>query len=280
MRYVFLGSPEFATKVLDQLINAGIPPVALVCNPDRPAGRKKILTPPATKKLIQDRGLDIKIFQPENKQELTALSPTLTAMANFGIVAAYGLIIPREFIESFKQGIIGVHPSLLPKYRGASPIRSAILAGEERTGVSLFMLDEKVDHGPILAQKDLYIDSQRYNELADELAVLSGNLLAEILTDFDEGKIEPVEQNHENATLTSKFTTEDAYIPWDDLKDAQGGDLVKAKDIFKKVRAFNPEPGAFTFIDNKRIKLLRVEIEESKLILKQIQKEGKKPEVI
>ncbi|MBU2101257.1 hypothetical protein KKH05_00840, partial [Patescibacteria group bacterium] len=261
-------------------IDAGMSPVALVCNPDRPAGRKKILTPPATKKLIQEKDLNIEIFQPENKQELVALSPTLTEMADFGIVAAYGLIIPRKFIESFKQGIIGVHPSLLPKYRGASPIRSAMLAGEKVTGVSLFMLDEKVDHGAILAQKDVYITGQYYEELAEELAILSGNLLVEILPDFKDKKIEAKEQNHEEATSTEKFTTEDARIEFEDLKIAQGGNLGKAEQILRKIKAFNPEPGAFTFIDKKRTKILRARLEDSKLILEQVQKEGKKPEFV
>ncbi|MFH1694381.1 MAG: methionyl-tRNA formyltransferase [Patescibacteria group bacterium] len=280
MRYIFLGSPEFASQVLETLIDAGMSPVALVCNPDRPAGRKKILTPPATKKLIQEKDLNIEIFQPENKQELVALSPTLTEMADFGIVAAYGLIIPRKFIESFKQGIIGVHPSLLPKYRGASPIRSAMLAGEKVTGVSLFMLDEKVDHGAILAQKDVYITGQYYEELAEELAILSGNLLVEILPDFKDKKIEAKEQNHEEATSTEKFTTEDARIEFEDLKIAQGGNLGKAEQILRKIKAFNPEPGAFTFIDKKRTKILRARLEDSKLILEQVQKEGKKPEFV
>ncbi|MDD5710940.1 MAG: methionyl-tRNA formyltransferase [Candidatus Colwellbacteria bacterium] len=280
MRYVFFGSPAFAATVLERLIDAGLPPMALVCNPDRPAGRKKILTPPDTKKLVLTNQLPIGIYQPENKGELSALGDKLSDGADFGIVAAYALIIPDAFIKSFRLGIIGVHPSLLPKYRGASPIQSAILAGEKRTGTTLFMLDSEVDHGPIIASKELEIRDAYYGELANELAEVSGELLAEMLPDFSKGKLIPREQDHTLATATQKFGTEDAYINPDDLEQAQAGNLSKAQEALRKIRAFNPEPGAFTFINERRTKLLRARIEKSKIVLEQIQEEGSNPKFI
>ncbi|MDP2598520.1 MAG: methionyl-tRNA formyltransferase, partial [Candidatus Liptonbacteria bacterium] len=157
-KYVFFGTPEFAAIVLDKLISAGFPPSAVVCNPDRPVGRKKIITPPATKSQIMVRGSrfmdEIKILQPEKldsgfEHQISNIKP------EFGIVAAYAKIIPKNIIELFPKGVIGVHPSLLPKYRGASPIQSAILDGEKEAGVTLYLLDEKMDHGPILEQREL-----------------------------------------------------------------------------------------------------------------------------
>ncbi len=277
IRYVFLGTPAFAAVILGKLIDAGLPPVALVCNPDRPVGRKQVLTPPETKKLVVNKKLPIKIYQPANKEELLALSPTLSGMADFGVLAAYALIIPDSFIQSFKSGILGIHPSLLPKYRGASPVQSAMLAGEKTTGTTLFMLDNEVDHGPIVAGRELEIGNSYYQELAEELAGTSAELLVEILPDFSEGKLIPQKQNHSLATMSKKFRTEDAYIEPDDLEQARGGDLLKAKEILQKIRAFNQEPGAFTFIEGKRTKLLRARIDDGKLFLEKIQKEGKDP---
>src|SRR3989344_7471855 len=154
MKYVFFGTPNFATRVLEGLINGGNPPSVLVCNPDKPVGRKKIITPPPTKQLILNREVPMNIFQPGSVKELSDLSDELFRECDFGVVAAYGQIIPRKVIDSARLGIIGVHPSILPKLRGASPIQGAILEGYEETGVSLFMLDEEVDHGPVLVQRE------------------------------------------------------------------------------------------------------------------------------
>jgi methionyl-tRNA formyltransferase len=277
MRYVFFGSPAFSAIVLERLVNAGLPPMALVCNPDKPVGRKKILAPPETKKMVINKKLPIGVYQPKDKNELLTIVDRLSDGADFGIVAAYSMIIPDSFIKSFKRGIIGVHPSLLPKYRGASPIQSAMLADEKTTGTTLFMLDSEVDHGPIITSRELEIGSVYYTELAEKLAGLSGQLLAEILPDFSEGKLIPKTQDHTLATLTKKFETEDAHINENELKLAQGGDLLKAKEIVKKIRVFYPEPGAFTFIDGKRTKLLRARIDSGKLVLEKIQKEGGNP---
>ena len=139
MSYVFFGSPQFAAIILTKLIDAGMVPSSLVCNPDRPVGRKRIITSPQTKQIIQELvgkndGLKIKVFQPETKDELVSLKSEIFKNADIGIVAAYSQIIPVDVIEEPSLGIIGVHPSLLPRYRGASPIQSAMLVGDIETG--------------------------------------------------------------------------------------------------------------------------------------------------
>jgi len=288
MSYVFFGSPEFAAIILDKLINAGFMPEAVVCNPDRPVGRKQIITPPPVKtsimrqvESIKDK---IKIFQPENLSEAKYL--LLNTKYDFFIVAAYSKIIPEEIIGIPKLGVIGVHPSLLPKYRGATPIQSVILNGEKETGATLFLIDEKVDHGPIFAQRKLEILNSNFEILNKKLAELSGNLLVETLPKFLKGEIKPQEQNHNQATFTKKFTTEDGFIKSEDLEEARVKGGQKAIEIERKIRALNPDPGVWTLglkspfrmPENKRIKLLEGRLSPSgSLILTRVQVEGKTP---
>ncbi len=291
-KYVFFGTPEFAAIILEGLIRANMAPAAVVCNPDRPVGRKKIITPPPTKALLmKHEARSIEILQPEKldgnfKRQISNIKP------EFGIVAAYAKIIPKDVIELFSRGIIGVHPSLLPKYRGSSPIQSAVLDGEKETGVTLYILDEKVDHGPILAQKRFMVHgSWTYLELQKKLAELGGALLVETLPRFLKGEMKPQAQNENEATYTKKFTGEDGFVREADLQSALAGkDLQKTLEIERKIRALNPEPGAWTMsrsmvhgswsMDTKRIKLLESEIKDGKLKLKKIQEEGGKPKLV
>lgn len=299
MNYAFFGSPRFAAIILKKLIDAGMPPAVLVCNPDRPVGRKKIITPPETKSCIANRPSTssghINILQPENIDELQATSYKLHDLrCDFAIVAAYSKIIPKEIIELFPKGVIGVHPSLLPKYRGASPIQSAILHGEETTGVTLYLLDEKMDHGPLIAQRKSQIANRSYVELHDTLAELGGQLLVDTIPKFLRDEIVPQEQNHSQATFTKKFSVEDAFVDPQELEKACRIDIPDteiALTIERKILALNPEPGVWTIIkvngkgkmengDTKkqiRIKLLEARIEEGQLVLTKIQYEGKQP---
>lgn len=273
MKYVFFGTPRFATRILERLIETDMQPSALVCNPDRPVGRKRVITPPLTKRLILNKGLNIKILQPESKKELLALSDEIFRDSDLGIVAAYSQIIPQEVIDKARLGIIGVHPSLLPKLRGSSPIQTAILEGHEETGVTLFMLDEKIDHGSVIGKKKFRAREYTYLELEKRLADLAGDMLIETLPRFMIGKIEPEAQDDSQATYTRKFSTEDGYVDPKDLEKAQNGGQ-NALEILRKIRALNPEPGVYTMLDNKRTKLLDAEIRDNKLVLKEIQKEG------
>jgi len=280
MRYIFFGTPQFATIILEKLINNGFIPEAVVCNPDKPVGRKKIITPPPVKQLIANRKAQSAIFQPENLSDVK--SQLSKVNCQIFIVAAYAQIIPKEILEIPRLGTIGVHPSLLPKYRGPTPIQTAILNGEEKTGVTLFLMDEKMDHGPIIRSEKLVISNEETTEtLTKKLAELGAELLIQFLRN-PEIKLQP--QDESQATYTKKFSTQDAYIEPLDLEKAQqeGGEI--AIQIDRKIRALNPEPGTWTFRQTqgkpKRVKILEAKLIDGKLKIAKIQIEGKKPQII
>ena len=290
MNYIFFGTPEFAVIILEKLINAGFIPEAVVCNPDKPVGRKKNITPPPVKVLAEK--YKINILQPEilanYKLQITNYKP------DFFIVAAYSKILPKEILKISRFGTIGVHPSLLPKYRGASPIQTTILNGEKETGVTLYLMDKEIDSGPILATSHLPLsNSDNYELMIKKLAESGADLLVEFLR-----KIEPISnqqlvisnlaipQDESQATYTKKFKTEDAFIESQDLEKAQNGSAGSsqvAAEIDRKIRALNPEPGTFTLSLSKgglskRMKILEAILTaDGKLKLKKIQYEGKKP---
>jgi len=271
-KYIFWGTPDFAAIILEKLVKAGFLPEAVVCNPDRPVGRKKIITPPLVKQLaLNNKKWQTEILQPEEftedfKLQLSGLKP------DFFVIAAYGKIIPKEILEIPRLGAVVVHPSLLPKYRGASPIQSVILNGEKETGTTLFLADEKVDHGKILAASALLLEANdNYGSLLKKLAELSGNLLVEKLPKFVKGEITPLVQDEAQATYTKKFITEDSYV-----------NLEKDEPVVieRKARALNPEPGVWTNLNSKRTKILEVELTpDGKIKLKKIQFEGKRPTI-
>ena len=283
MKFVFFGTPEFAAIILEKLINAGFIPQAVVCNPDKPAGRKKIITPPPVKKLLIEKFKDykIKILQPE-KFDNYLITQLLNYQTDIFIIAAYGQIIPEKMLKIPRLGSIGVHPSLLPKYRGPSPIQSAILNGEEETGATLFLMDEKIDNGPIIAQRKLEfsISNFQFAKLQRELAMLSAGLLIETLPNIEERIKNAKPQDKSQVTFTKKFKTEDAFIKPSDLEKAQNQGGKIAIEIDRKIRAFNPEPGAWTIIEKKRVKFLEAKMQETKLKLVKIQVEGKKPQIL
>jgi methionyl-tRNA formyltransferase len=295
MKYVFFGSPRFAAIILARLIEVGMPPVALICNPDRPVGRKHIITSPATKQVVFDAaeksGVSsaIAILQPEKIDD--AFISQLRALApDFFIVAAYAKIIPRAVLDIPRLGTLGTHPSLLPKYRGASPIQSALLAGETTTGTTIYAMDEKMDHGAIYVQREQPIaEDMNYLALEKQLAALSADALIKVIPDFFAGKLTPQIQDESEMTLTKKFITQDGFVEEKDLKDATkensetntGGSKGKARIIFNKINALNPEPGCWTIQNGKRIKLLEAKIEPNGLLkLTAIQEEGQKPKRI
>ncbi|MBI5079659.1 hypothetical protein HZB06_03290, partial [Candidatus Wolfebacteria bacterium] len=201
---------------------------------------------------------------------------------------------PKEILAIPRLGTIGVHPSLLPKYRGSSPIQTAILNGDEITGTTLYFIDEKMDHGPILAQRELKfpIFNFQFSKLHNALAELSADLLIQFLRNYENirkyEKIEGVAQDESQATYTKKFSSQNAFIEPKDLEKAQTEGREIAEKIERKIRALNPEPGVWTqSYENtklyeitktkKRVKLLEAEIKDGKLKLKKIQIEGKNP---
>ena len=257
MRYIFFGTPEFAAIVLDKLIDAGYIPSAVVCNPDEPIGRKQVLASPPVKELAEKN--NIPVFQPKKlRGNAEFLEQLKNLKPNLAIIAAYGKILPKEILSPY-IGFINVHPSLLPKYRGASPIQTAILNGDKETGVTIMGVDEEMDHGPILAISKSQITNSKvtYPELSKKLAELGAKLLIKILPDYISGKIKPVPQEHEKATYTKIIKKEDGKIDW-----TKG-----AVEIERMVRAYYPWPTAWTIWRIKnlelRIKVLEAEVLEN-----------------
>ncbi len=289
-RYAFFGSPWFAAIILEKLIAGGFVPSVVVCNPDRPTGRKQLLTAPAVKQRIMNYESRIKdgieILQPEKLDVSTFNLKPMTY--DLFIVATYGKIISKPVFALPRFGTIGVHHSLLPLHRGPTPIQSAILAGDAETGTTLFFMDNKIDHGPVLANGRVQIANSTYIELETRLAELSGDLLVKMLPNFLAGKITPSLQDESKATYTKKFITQDAFIDEKYLAAAELGEAQprqgevepRAVIIDRKIRALNPEPGTWTLRNGKRVKLLGAKICGGKLVLTKIQIEGKKPQEI
>ena len=274
MKYIFFGTPEFAAIILEKLIKAGLMPEAVICNPDKPIGRKQIITSPPVKILAEKHNLAV--YQPKDKTELLKIIKNL--QPDLAIVTAFGMIFPKEVLNVARCGFINVHPSLLPKYRGASPIQTAILNGDKETGVSLFLVDEEIDKGPILVSSRLPLRiSDNYEILMRKLADLGAHLLIETLPKYINAEITPLSQDESQATYTKRFSTQDGYIEPSDLEKAEheGGRI--ALEIDRKIRALNPEPGAWTVLNGKRTKILEAKIIDEKLKITKIQVEGKKP---
>jgi len=252
-KIIFWGTPNFAAIILNSLIKNNYRPMAVVTAPDQPVGRKQILTASPVKVLAQK--YNILVLQPKKIKDNRKFNKEILSLKpNLFIVAAYGLIFPQEILILPQKRAINVHPSLLPKYRGPSPIQYAILNGDQFSGVSLALTTKKVDAGPIIAQKKLAIKNQSYLELSDELARLGAKLLIKVLPDYLQGKIKPVPQNESEATYTQKIKKEDGLINFNKT----------AQQIVRQIRAFYPWPGTYIKIfaegRSKTLKILEAEI--------------------
>ncbi|MEK7510073.1 MAG: methionyl-tRNA formyltransferase [Patescibacteria group bacterium] len=237
-RIIFFGTSEFGAIILEKLIHAKIRPLLVVTVPDKPVGRKQLLTPPPVKSHIMKHKWNIPILQPENlstiSNQLSAISPDLM------VLAAYGQVIPKEILKIPRYDALNVHPSLLPKYRGPSPIQTAILNGDEETGVTIMLMDEQIDHGPIVASEKFKMKNQKftYPELHDTLAKLGGELLIKTIPKWVKGEIMPQPQNHAKATSTKRIAKQHGHIDWSK----------PALYIERQTRALNPWPGTYSFL--------------------------------
>lgn len=279
MKFVFFGTPDASVTVLETLAKAGYVPAAVVTNPDRPVGRKGLLTPPPVKQFISGSGFSTHIFQPE---KVLDISDELKKIgADLFIVAFYNKLIPQSVLDIPAHGTVGVHPSLLPVYRGPSPIQTAILDAAPEVGMTVYQMDAKMDEGPILAQEKLatyHVGEKNNTDLWNELAALGGTMLAHLIPHILDGTAASTTQDHSRATYTKKFSSDDACIPEENLKKALAGlDEQCARNIHQLVLAFTPEPGAWTMDNGKRLKILKTEIVGNRLVLKTIQREGKTP---
>lgn len=235
MRIIFLGTPDFAVPSLERLVEAGHEVAAVYTQPDRPVGRKQALTPPPVKQKALALGLPVrqpeKVRRPEVVEEIRQLAPEVM------VVVGYGQIIPQSIIDIPPRGIVNVHASLLPKYRGAAPIQWAIARGETVTGVTTMRIDAGLDTGDILLARETPIGPEETAvELSARLAVMGADLLIETLEGLRAGTIVPKPQDHSQATLAPILKKEDGRIDW----------RLSAREIFNRVRGFVPWPGAHT----------------------------------
>lgn len=263
--WAFFGTSELSVIVLDELKSKGLIPKLIITSEDKPKGRKLLLTPPEAKSWADKEGVSVLQLKSLRNAE------SVEKIKSFGdfeffLVASYGKIIPNEILDLPKHKTINIHPSLLPKLRGPSPIQSAILK-ETETGVSIIRLDDQVDHGPLLAQKKVEIDWPPYEQdLENLVAKVGASMVADLLPDLLENKIQEKEQDHSKATFCEKIKKSDGEI---NLNDSPNLNLIK-------IRAYHKWPGAFFFVNNKRIIVKRAHTENNELVIDRIVPEGKK----
>ncbi len=240
MTIVFMGTPAFAVPALRHLASDRYEIAAVYTQPDRPAGRGRRLTPPPVKQAALELGLSVRqpesLRDPQAQAELAALAPQVI------VVVAYGQLLPQAVLDIPPRGVLNVHPSLLPRHRGASPIPAAILAGDRETGVTVMLMDAGMDTGPLLAQRALPIEAtDTAGTLSDRLSRLAADLVAATLPDWLAGRMEPVPQDESRATKAPLLRKEHGAIDWS----------LPAEELCRHVRAYNPRPGAFTTLDGE-----------------------------
>jgi len=237
MRFIFFGSSEFAKIILNKLLDFGMKPILVVTAP----------SPTPVYDLAKQS--NIPVLRPERLEDEEFLSNFKNYNPDLVILTAYGKIIPSKLLSIPKKGVLNLHPSLLPNWRGATPIQSTILAGDNKTGVSLFLMDEEIDHGPIIANSKFKIQNSKLTceELSKKLAELGAKLIIQAVPKWLKGEINAVPQNHSLASYCHKILPKDEKINWEK----------SAIEIDRKVRALNPKPGVFTVADNKIIKIVK-----------------------
>ncbi len=245
-RVVFMGTPEFALPALERLAAGPDPVVAVYTQPDRPAGRGRLVAQPPVKRWALAHAIPVfapaSFRRPEAVEELRALRPDVV------VVAAYGKLLPQTVLDVPPKGTLNIHPSLLPRYRGASPVAAAILAGDRLTGVTIILLDAGMDSGPILAQREEPVAPGDTTEsLTRRLAAAGAGLLMETLPRWLAGALRPVPQDHAKATLCPRIAKEDGEIDWGR----------SAEEIERRIRAFYPWPGSSTCWRGMGLKLVR-----------------------
>ncbi len=249
MNFVFAGTPDFAVPSLAALLGAGYIPNLVLTQPDRPAGRGQHLQPPPVKKLALDYGLRVR--QPaklsEVREELEGLQPQVM------VVVAYAHKIPNWLLALPPWGCLNVHGSLLPRYRGASPITAALLNGDTEAGVSIMRLEEGWDTGPVLKMRGIPVaPDDNAGTLTNKLAQLGAELLLEVIHGLEAGELTAAEQDHSRATYAPKLTKGDGLLYWSR----------SAEQLSREVRAYNPWPGSHTFWEGKQLKVLHVHLVE------------------
>jgi methionyl-tRNA formyltransferase len=247
MRILFIGTGEIGLPTLRMLSNwREHKLVGLVTQPDKPVGRDQKLTSPSPKRAVQDLGLDLPVLQPARIKSLESIDAIRALKPDVIVVMAYGQILPRGVLETPRVACLNLHASLLPRWRGAAPIQAAIAAGDRETGITVMYMDEGLDTGDILLQRKIAIASNETGgSLHDKLAQIAAEALAEAILLLDQEKAPRLSQENELATYAFKLERKHGRIDWSE----------SAETIERKIRAFDPWPGAFTEIDHRHLKI-------------------------
>jgi methionyl-tRNA formyltransferase len=247
-KIVFMGTPDFSVPVLQQLIHDGYEVIAVVTQPDRPVGRKKVLTPPPVKVEAVKQG--IPVFQPEKIRQKDELEKILSLNPDLIVTAAFGQILPKELLEAPKFGCINVHASLLPELRGGAPIHYSIINGLEKTGITIMYMAEKLDAGDILTQVEVKIEEKdNVGTLHDKLSKAGAKLLSETVPKLLNGELTPIKQNDEEATFAWNIKREQEKIDWGKT----------GAEIYNHVRGMNPWPVAYSTLNGSVLKIWKTE---------------------
>ncbi|MCL2260492.1 MAG: methionyl-tRNA formyltransferase [Fibromonadales bacterium] len=248
MRILFMGTPEFSAEFLKHLLKGEHQVVAVATQPDKPVGRGMELHSPPVKLAALEAG--IPVLQPNSVKEPAFAEELKKFNADIFVVVAFS-ILPKEVLAASKLGAINIHGSLLPKYRGAAPVQWAIANCEQKTGLTVFLLDEKMDHGPVLEMKEITIEQNDTTEtLLKKMIAPGSEALDSALAKLQSGNFTAIEQNHELASPAPKLKKEDALIDWN----------TSALQIHKRLCAFTPWPGAYTSLNGQKIFIRKTEI--------------------
>lgn len=264
LKIVFIGSGSFAEPILKTLILLDFNIIKIITEASKEAGRNKemVSTPVACLGNVFEKDV---IETSDIKKDFDVIK---NLKADIIVLTDFGQIIPQEILDIPKLGAINIHPSLLPKYRGSTPIQNVILSGELKTGVSIIKMVQKVDAGPILAQEEMDIfDFDNSLSLKERLSMLGMQMIVKLLPQIQSGKVKALEQNHTEATHTKKLSKEHGLIDWNE----------SVQKIDRQIRALFPWPGSYTELDGKRLIIHQAHLENNKLFLDIVQAEGKKP---
>jgi methionyl-tRNA formyltransferase len=244
VRIVFMGTPQFAVTILESLLQSAYEVLAVYTQPDKPAGRGRPVVLPPVKRLALER--QIQVIQPKTFKSREVVEQLASFQPELIIVAAFRAILPPEVLSLPKFACLNVHPSLLPRHRGPSPVANTILCGDEITGVTIMLMEAGLDTGPILAQEEVGISfMDTTDSLSAKLADAGARLLLETLPKWLGGKLRPQAQDESQATHSKLITSKDAEIDWH----------LSALELWRRVRAYNPWPSCYTWCQGKRLKI-------------------------
>ncbi len=282
----YFGSPDFSANLLERLladkgVNKLIEVKFIITQTDRLSGRKQIQTATPVKSIAskhQRKIIEIEKFKVRNSIKFEELKLAISSV-DIALVYAYAGLIPEELLNTPKYGFWCIHPSLLPKYRGTSPIATALINGDKKVGVSIIEMDEKIDHGPIIAQNSLTIENaDKRPDLEKKLTTLAFKMFKELVSS-NLDQLHTTRQEESLVTFTKKLTKQDGFISFEELKKSINNQQLPAaeKILFNLFRGLYPWPGIWTIIpDGKRLKITEMEMINNRLIIKKVQLEGKK----